>query len=282
MRWIEISKLFFLKVLRKTVVLAAILSLPVLSYCKTVRITASIKPLCLIAEEIGDGLVSCTYIVKSGMDPHSFEPTAKDVKMTKGSILCLKVGLGFDNWMDGICKDIPVLEMESILPRKEANPHLWLDPIYASAFGKIFYSKLFPSLKGKNIERRYVEFQKRLKYVVKTLQEASKNLKERRYITVHPAWSYFSRRFGLVEALTLLKTPTGDIPYKKLRKAAELRKKGVKVLVAEIQEKGGIPEKVSKKLGLEVIYLDPLASSYNSYTEFILKEGEKLIESLKR
>ncbi len=265
------------------IMLFAALMLPLPSFSGKILVVASIKPLCLVAEGIGGNLVSCTYLVNPGMDPHSFEPTLKDAKRIKKADLCIRVGLGFDRWMERVSKGKREIVMAKALGiGKRKNPHIWLDPVFVKRFSEKLSAVMASMVEEKKILRQNLErFEKELNTSIEKLRALSKGLEGKGYIAIHPAWTYFSKRFGLKEELALLETPTGDIPYKRVAMAMKLKRKGVKVLVAEVQERGGLALSLSKKLGLKVIFLDPLAENYNSYPKFILNEGKKLIDALK-
>ena len=250
----------------RTLLLFLVFSLPLNSPCST--IVASVKPLCLAVKEAFGA--SCIYLIKPGVDPHSFEPSLKDVERASEADLCIGVSRGFDPWMERICPG-RVVFMEDVLGKRK-NPHIWLDPLGMERFILFLSRKL-----GKECS----SFCNKLSQVISSLREKVKALSSREFISFHPVWSYLAEEIGLKEVLYLLLVPTGDVSFIRIRKAMDLKKKGVKVLVGEVTEEKRIVESLGKKLGLKVVFLDPMGWPYSSYTDFIKGEGEKLLEALK-
>ena len=250
----------------RTLLLFLAFSLPLNTFCGT--IVASVKPICLAVKEAFGA--SCIYLIKPGVDPHSFEPSLKDVERASKASLCLGVSREFDSWMERICPG-RVVFMEDVLGRRK-NPHIWLDPSGMESF-MLFLSKKL----GKNCS----SFCNKLSQIILSLREDVKGLPSREFISFHPVWSYLAEEIGLKEVLSLLLVPTGDVSFIKIRKAMELKKRGVKVLVGEVTEERRVVESLGKRLGLKVVFLDPMGWSYSSYTDFIEGEGRKLLEALR-
>jgi zinc transport system substrate-binding protein len=76
---------------------------------KKLSIHASIYPLADFAQKIGGDQVEVTNMVPTGVDPHDFEPTAKELAQLSESDLFLYNGAGFEGWIE---KAKPLLDEE--------------------------------------------------------------------------------------------------------------------------------------------------------------------------
>ena len=135
---------------RLTTVLAAILVCAALAAPASarIRVAASLTDLASIASSVGGDQVETFAIARPTADPHRVEVLPSYMVQVARANLYLKVGLGLDQWADGIVdgshnaklqvldcsRDIQPLDkpaqvnasMGDVHPL--GNPHYWLDP----------------------------------------------------------------------------------------------------------------------------------------------------------
>src|SRR6202171_5592366 len=118
------------------------------------RVVTTTTDLAALAAAVGGDLVSVESIVPPATDPEAFEPRPGDTDKVRRAALLVRVGLGYDYWLDALIKPlgdkrlmrggdayldasvgIPLLEIrgESVVnegghAHGVANPHYWLDP----------------------------------------------------------------------------------------------------------------------------------------------------------
>src|SRR5262245_27945971 len=118
------------------------------------RVVATTSDLAAITAEVGRDLVVVDSIVPFGVDPEAFEPRAGDLEKLRTADVVVRVGLGYDFWLDALVAragnkrlmrggdgyadasmGIPLLEIrgQSVVNQAghahgNANPHYWLDP----------------------------------------------------------------------------------------------------------------------------------------------------------
>ncbi len=118
------------------------------------RVVATTTDLAALVAVVGGDLVTVESIVPAGVDPEAFEPRPGDLAKVRQAALLVRVGLGYDYWLDGIVNQtgdkrlmrggeayvdastgIPLLEIRGQSVVNEgghahgvANPHYWLDP----------------------------------------------------------------------------------------------------------------------------------------------------------
>jgi ABC-type Zn uptake system ZnuABC Zn-binding protein ZnuA len=168
-------------------------------------------------------------LIPIGMDPHSFEPTPKDVALIDTSDLFIINGSGFEAWLQPVMKDLPdnlkLVEASSgLIPRQpakseivdeEIDPHFWLDPsrviryvqnireamVLADPGGEDIYTKNADS---------YVAKLRDLDAWVKTQIETIP-ADRRIMVTNHESFGYYADRYGLKIVGTILPGVTTDV-----------------------------------------------------------------------
>src|SRR6185369_10135212 len=131
--------------------LAALVAAPVWA---AVNVVATTTDLAALVNEVGGNLVTVESIVPAGVDPEAFEPRPGDLGKLRRADLVVRVGLGYDYWLDALVMQIggerlmrggeanvdasagiPLLEIRGQSVMNEgghahgvANPHYWLDP----------------------------------------------------------------------------------------------------------------------------------------------------------
>jgi zinc/manganese transport system substrate-binding protein len=88
----------------------------------------------IAAQLAGDKARVQSIIVNPDTDPHSYEPTAQDVRTIAGANMAIANGIGYDNWMTQSLGASPsrgrvVLDVGDALGLKEGdNAHQWYSP----------------------------------------------------------------------------------------------------------------------------------------------------------
>ena len=143
-------------------VLLSILGLPFVAQiaaAQTARVVATTGDLASLARAVIGDLAQVEAIIPAAADPEAFEPRPSDLARLKGASVVVRVGLGYDHWLDKLLSmhgdavinrggagyvdasvGIPLLEVKgsSVDPANRdghahglANPHYWLDPANA-------------------------------------------------------------------------------------------------------------------------------------------------------
>ena len=77
-------------------------------------------------------------IVPVGASPETFEPAPQDVAAVADAQILVENGAGLETWLDRLLRDAGAKNLRIVigadgLPVKNDNPHLWMDPVYATA-----------------------------------------------------------------------------------------------------------------------------------------------------
>jgi ABC-type Zn uptake system ZnuABC Zn-binding protein ZnuA len=189
------------------------------------RVVATTTDLAALAVAVGGELVRAEAIVPAATDAEGFEPRPGDLDKLRGAGLLLRVGLGYDYWLDALIGRIgdrrlmrggeayldasigvPLLEIrgQSVVnegghAHGSANPHYWLDPdsaVIVTAGIAEALGRLLPGQSARilaNRERFVAELKTRqLQWSESLAPYAGVKL-----IAYHNSWPYFARRFRL-------------------------------------------------------------------------------------
>ncbi|MFZ1947175.1 MAG: metal ABC transporter substrate-binding protein [bacterium] len=237
-----------------------------------IRIAASIFPIATVAREIGGERVAVRTVVPSGGDPHNFEVTPTTARAIDEADLVFCIGGHFDGWAlghrqrirpDSYLEFLSVLKDSLVSTAGEVNPHIWLDPLLAKAMGQAIRAKLAHADPANRayFDQRADSFAAR----IDSLDAATKaRLAEsgfRDYVAFHPAWTYFARRYGLVEHGFIELAPELEPSAKWIAKVLKTMKaRSVKYIVAEEFSNKALAETLARDAGAQVVALDPLGA----------------------
>lgn len=250
----------------------------------TVKVAASIFPLADIARQIGADRVSVTTIIPPGSDPHSFELTPTGARAVDEADLVLLVAKHFDGWAvggadrrghrrpaaetsPGASKTIEFAAFfgDSLVKTgRDVNPHFWLDPAFARKMAVTVAARLAEIDPGNSAEydRRSAIFVARLDSLDAVIRMRLEKSGFKEYVAFHPAWTYFARRYGLVERAILERTAEQEPSAKWISQVLKTMKQhGIKVIIAEEFSNKALAETMAGDSGAEVVVLDPLGGA---------------------
>src|ERR1700757_961841 len=251
--------------LRTVLVLLSILCAPFVvqnAAAQTMRVVATTSDLSSLARAVVGDLAQVETIVPPAADPEAFEPRPSDLARLKGASVVIRVGLGYDHWLDKLLSmhgdaainrggagyvdasiGIPLLEVKgsSVDPATRdghahglANPHYWLDPANAEIItGGIAEAgiRVAPEAAAKIIANRDA-FLARLKADLVEWEQLLAPHRAARLIAYHNTWPYFARRFrfNIVDVIEV-KEGIAPSPARLPQHAPTKREKGLQLSV---------------------------------------------------
>ncbi|KAF0145824.1 MAG: zinc transport system substrate-binding protein [Nitrospirae bacterium] len=259
------------------------------SYAEKLKVVASIFPLGDIAKQVGGERVDVKIMLPPGVSPHTFEPTPPEMMQLQNAMVFIKAGAGLEFWAAKMLRaagneGLIVVDASSGLPlirdihsykseaghykpqgcSEIADPHVWLDPVFAKAItDKITsaLSKADPSGSAYYMGRAD-KYKKDLDILHNEISDKVKTFKVKEYVTFHPAWEYFSKRYGLRVAGVIEESPGREPSPKHIaRIIREVKRINSKVVFAEPQFNPAIAEVIAEEAGAKVLFLDPIGGS---------------------
>ena len=266
---------------------------------RTMRVVATTSDLASLAQAVAGDLAQVETIIPPAADAEAFEPRPSDLARLKGASIVIRVGLGYDHWLDKVLTmhgdaavnrggagyfdasvGIPLLEVKGspLAPAARdghahglANPHYWLDPANAETIsGGIAEAgiRVAPEMAEKIIANRD-GFLSRLKASLARWEQLLAPYRAARLIAYHNTWPYFARRFRLnVVDVIEIKEGIAPSPARLARLAAVMREQKIRVIVHEPFEPEDAPQLLARRTGAVVVKLAPSVGSVPAATDF--------------
>jgi zinc transport system substrate-binding protein len=251
-------------------------------------VVASIYPVADMVHQVGGDLVAVTTLLPPGASPHTFEPKPSEVRQLASARLFFIIGAGLEHWADKFVRATGTAAQTVVLSKGVdllpggpdsyniepgsgqaasgpaglvANPHIWLDPVIAGQMVEKIVSALChaDASHADVYHRRADTYVHALKILDAQIRRTVATFTIREFISFHPAWDYFARRYGLKSSGTIEETP-GRVPTPKHIEniVAQIKKSGIRAVFAEPQLNPKVAEVVAREAGVKVLLLDPM------------------------
>jgi zinc transport system substrate-binding protein len=141
------------------------------------------------------------------------------------------------------------------------NPHVWLDPVLAQDICRRIAQALIqvdPAHKDA-YEVNLAMYLGQLEKLDQDIKATVATFRQRDLVSFHPAYAYFSKRYGLREVGVIEVAPGREpSPGHLQRIIAAIKKTGVKAVYSEPQLNSRVAEVIAQEAGVKVLILDPL------------------------
>jgi zinc transport system substrate-binding protein len=256
-----------------------------------VPVVASIPPLADIAAEVGGDEVEVTLLVPPGASPHTFEPSPSQLRAVSHARLLVLNGVGLEYWADKVVgaaenPDLVVVDASRRVPVVGRNPHVWLDPAGAALQAEEVRDALVaadPPHRAE-YEANAAAFEADLRALDAEIRARVAGWSRRSFVSLHPAWSYFARRYGLVEAAVIEESPGREPSAAEMVRIVETcRRSGAQAVFAEPQLSSKAARVLAEEAGIPVAVLDPLGpgKGKGGYRELMMNVVAGMEEALR-
>jgi ABC-type Zn uptake system ZnuABC Zn-binding protein ZnuA len=249
-----------------------------------IRVVATTTDIAALATAVGGDLVAVETLVPPATDPEAFEPRPGDLERVRRADLIVRVGLGYDFWLDALVNKlgdkrlmrggagyldasigIPLLEIRGQSVVNEgghahgvANPHYWLDPanaVIVTAGIAEALAHLAPREHDRFVANRE-HFLAELEVRRQRWNETLAPFAGAKLIAYHNSWPYFARRFRL-DVIDFIEPKPGVAPSPAhlARLISEGRKMQVRAIVHEPYEPEEASRLLADKLGVPFVRL---------------------------
>src|SRR5450631_620569 len=250
----------------------------------TLRVVDTTTDIAALAAVVGGDLVTVESIVPGARDPEAFEPRPSDLDRVRHAALVVRVGLGYDYWLDTLLNQIgdkrllrggeayldastgiPLLEIRGQSVVNEgghahgvANPHYWLDPdnaIVVTAGIAEALVRIAPQDRDRIVANRE-RFLAELKMRRQRWTELLAPYAGVKLIAYHNSWPYFARRFRL-DVIDFIEPKPGVAPSPAhiAHLIASGRKAGARAILHEPHETEDASRFLARKLGVPFVLL---------------------------
>ncbi|QGU93774.1 ABC transporter substrate-binding protein [Clostridium bovifaecis] len=270
-----------------------------------IDVVVSFNPLKEFTEAIGKDKVNVITVIQGGIEPHDFEPKAKDLGNINSGKIFVYNGLEMEPWVDKVLESINNKEVILVDSSKGVNaiksiqkeegedeqhgdydPHIWLSLkeakvqsnnikealIKADASNKDYYNK------------NYEEFLEELDNLYNEYKNKFDKVSNKKFVTGHAAFSYLCRDFNLEQNSIEGVYSEGEPSAKKLRELVDYAKKNeVKTIFAEENASPQVSNTLAREVGAKVekIYSLEIKEDNKDYIQSMRDNLEKIYISLK-
>lgn len=259
-------------------------------------VCVSIPPQKFLADRIGGERVKVSVLVKPGTSPHMFEPRPSQMKTIAQTDIYIAAGIEFENiWLDRFVSTNPgMLIIRSyagiekrpidrqggfgrLMHKKGKDPHIWLSPplliIQARNIMRGFV-KADPA--GIDIYlKNYLQLVEELAKLDTKIAKRLHHLRNRAFITDHPAWGYFADAYGLVQVP--IEHEGKEPKPSSIRSLIETAgKRRIRTIIINPMHPSKFTDTIAKAVSARVFPIDPLGYDIE---KTILSAADAILES---
>jgi zinc transport system substrate-binding protein len=230
---------------------------------KRISVVTSIYPLFFFAGEVGKDKIRLTNLTPAGVEPHDYEPTAKDMIEVHKAILLILNGGNFETWgerVKGELNAVAVVEAGRGLFTSN-DSHIWLSPKLAKEEVKTILTALSQTDPGnKNFYEENAKILiSRLDKLTADYKTGLSDCKKREIITSHAAFGYLTQEFGLTQIPVSGLSPDEEPSTKRLTEISKIAKDtGIKYIFFEKLVSARLAETIADEVGAKTMVLDPI------------------------
>lgn len=246
-----------------------------------------------VVERVVGDAARVDVVMPNGIDPHDFQPSAKDVEAISRADLVVENGLdleeGLEDALDRARDDgVPVFTAADHVDLREAtggdahsgdDPHIWMDPLamrdVAAALGPVLRADL-----GLDVGAAAARAQDELTALDGEVREIVASIPPagRKLVTGHESMGYFADRYGfeLVGAIIPSLSSQAQASAAALAELRDqVRATGVPVIFTEIGTPEGVAQAIADETGARVVDVAThTLPDDGSYATFIREAAE--------
>ena len=262
----------------------------------------------IVKELVGDA-ASVSVSSPNGLDPHEWEPSAKDIEKINRADLIVQNGLGLEGGMEktlaqarsngvkfftasdyitirhvGPGEGIPSDDPDQVIGAPD--PHLWTDPLAMKNIVAALAEYLKANL-GINVDARSLDIQTQLDNLNTQVAAEVAVLPpdSRKLVTGHESMGYFAQRYGfkLVGALIPSLSSQANVSAGDLAALKQLiLDNNVKVIFAEVGTSAAVADAIARETGAMVVELAThTLPPDGSYFTFETQLAATIVDALK-
>ena len=274
---------------------------------KRPAVYVSIPPQAWLVKRLAGEAVEVQTLLTPGANPHTYEPTARQVKKLAEAPLFLTVGMSFEvplvARVQKLHPALKVAAMDAGIQKRDTHthegddhghaepghvcclaggdPHIWLSPRLMAAMASNTTTALTQAL-----PERQAELAKRLAKTVAEIRATDnavraqlQELKTRTWVVYHPSWGYFAEEYGLT---LLVIEQDGKAPSAKhlAQVIRQTQGAGVKTVFTEPQYDKRSAQILAEQVGARLAVIDPLQEDWPALIRDVAEKlGGRQIQS---
>jgi len=274
-------------------------------------VVASVGFLADMAQNVAGDRFTVRNLIPPGADPHSFEPTPKDLGEVAAADLVIVNGGGLEGpllkTLENAGGEATIVDAsaglqsrspqpgEPPLGSSETDPHFWLDP----GLVKTYVANIRDAFKKADqegaaaYEANAAAYSKKLDELDAWIQSqvATIPAANRKLVMDHASHGYFADKYGFSVVGTVIPSVgTGETPTAKQLGdlTAAIRKSGAKAIFVEIEENPKLAQQIAAETGITVVddLLDHSLTEANgvapTYIDMMRFDTQRIVEALRQ
>lgn len=252
------------------------------------KIYASCYPVYDFLKQIGGENIHAYMLPTPGLEPHEYEPTARDLTKLMDADYFFANGLGMEKWLNKLDGDMASSDANKIKNKTTylgdnlgelkmtvdgvLDPHAWLSTICADCYGKEIYETL-SKLDAENAEvykANYEAMSGKLQTLANDIVEGVKEIANKKLVVSHAAFGYFAHQFGF-EQIYLSGLASEEVTVRDVERVInEIKENDIKTVYAEELDGSDALDRIQQETGVAIKLLSPI----ETLTKEEMDEGE--------
>ncbi len=237
-----------------------------------IKVVVSIAPFKEWVKEVGKQRVDVHILIPPGKEPHTFDPTPRELMEFRDAKVFVKNGAGLEFWADKVLAvnpDIRIVDISkgaSLIALNDSgsyDPHVWMslkNAENAVALIKEALVAIDPANKA-FYDENAAAYISNLKGADKAIRQKLSQKKIKEFIVFHPALAYFAKDYGLKQVE--IKGKGKEPSPKQIKKVVDIaRDKNITVVFVEPQFDPSKAKAIANEINGTVGILNPLAEDY--------------------
>lgn len=268
-----------------------------------IQVIVSFNPLKEFTKAIGKDKVSIKVIIPDGVEPHDYEPKAKDLEVLSNGRIFVYNGLGMESWAEKTIesvdnKNLIVVDSSKGIKRIKSgsedeikehgqyDPHIWLSLTEAQKQCKNIEEALIKAdIKNKDYYvKNYTEYVKSLQNLYDEYKDKFSKVQNKNFVTGHAAFAYFCRDFSLKQNSIEDVFAEGEPSAKKMKELVDYCKdNSIKTIFTEELVSPKVSETLANEVGAKAQKIHTVESGEKNKTYIdLMKENlEEVYQSLR-
>jgi zinc transport system substrate-binding protein len=275
------------------------LLLPSLGSGEPLSVFVSVLPQKTFVEKIGGNHVKAQAMVRPGNNPHTYDPTPRQIRDLTEASLYIRTGIPFEDvWLERLRSANPHMQVldarlgidlraiehhdheheaehedhhqnedhghhDGHKSDLERDPHIWTSPPLVKRMAANIRDALIEldPANSQDYKSNYDAFATELDGLDSKIRAMLENVPTRKFMVFHPAWGYFADTYGLMQ-IPIEKE--GKEPGARALTALiqQAKDENVKVILVQPQFSKRSAEQVARAIGGRVVAIDPLSADY--------------------
>jgi zinc transport system substrate-binding protein len=246
---------------------------------RKLEIVTTFYPMYYFTKQVVGNTANVTQLIPNGVEPHDWEPTARDMAKMQDADVFIYNSRYFETWKEKVFQSIDtshlkVVEAASKIKLMDANgqemengpgaskdPHVWLSPVLAQQE----VDQIASALKQKDpkhstqYEKNAEAFKAKLNNLDQLFKETINKAPRKEFVTQHAAFGYLARQYGLKQIAIAGLSPDVEPTLGKLAELAKLtKKKHIDIIYFEGLTSSKVASTLANEIGAKTEVLNPL------------------------